>query len=278
MNYMEVICQVAPREPWADLLIDELASMGFESFEETELGFNAYVAGNELGFDLQRHLKEIDDERFTFSYEIREVGGKNWNEEWEKNFHPIWVEQKLLIRAPFHSASPDGEELVIMPRMSFGTGHHASTWLMLAEMMTEDFTNQEGLDMGCGTGILGIYASKKGAKSVLAVDNYPDAVSNAKDNILENRVTGVIAEVGDIDRLENTHFDFILANINRNVLLEHMPVYATCLRENRSLFTSGFLVKDLLEIYHRALSFGLQLRAIREKQNWVMARFEKRPV
>ncbi|MCB9447797.1 MAG: 50S ribosomal protein L11 methyltransferase [Flavobacteriales bacterium] len=274
---MEVVCQVDPRDPWTDLLIDELGELGFESFEETDAGCKAYFKGDQLPVDVREALTGIASDRFSLQYEINLIDGKNWNEEWEKNFHPIRVEDICLIRAPFHEPASRGMELVIMPRMSFGTGHHASTWLMVREIMELDLEGKEVLDMGCGTGILAILAGKKGAKSVLGIDNYPHAIVNSEENAATNGVTNVVFEVGDVDRLENTGFDFIFANINRNVLLEHLPQYAASLRSNGSLLISGFLSKDLMELYRKAKEQGLSLFGLRERQNWVVARFEKRP-
>jgi len=249
--------------------------LGAESMMETEQGLEVYLPEsefdeNQLNAILERYGTE------NISYEVTRVATRNWNEEWEKNYDPIRVEDKCLVRASFHSPAPDiPYEIIINPRMSFGTGHHATTYLMLSIQLELDHQGKRVLDAGCGTAILAIMAEKRGALEVIAYDNNSWTIENAPENLELNSCSRTSIMEGTIDTLNlSGKFDIILANINKNVLLEEMSSYVSYLMKPGVLILSGFYEQDAQELRHLAASLGLIFREKAVKNDWAALVFD----
>jgi ribosomal protein L11 methyltransferase len=267
-----------PYESWiADLLMGEMAGLGFDTFEETTEGFEAYIPENlyrEEPLDALFSLWEADC-RISRVAEIIEA--RNWNEVWEKNyFQPLVIQDKVVVRAPFHQSYPACPiEIIIEPKMAFGTGNHETTSLVMETMLEMDFTGKSVLDMGCGTGILAILASKLGAREVTAIDNDPWSFEATSENILLNKTLNVKPLTGDSASLKNTKFHTILANIQKNVILKDLEHYYSVLLPGGKLVVSGFFEGDLPEIRLKAGSYGLKSGAYKIKNNWIAAVLER---
>ncbi|MCB9186898.1 MAG: 50S ribosomal protein L11 methyltransferase [Flavobacteriales bacterium] len=276
MAHAVLAIAVSPQEPGRDIVISELTDIGFEGFLETDEGVDAYIEEAELDLDAVKEvLSRIRDAEFEVSYSTSVAEEKNWNEEWEKNFDPVEIKDLCRIRAPFHEPRSGFKlEIVIMPKMSFGTGHHATTSLMTEYLMT---TKVEGplLDMGSGTAVLAIVAHKLGVKDITAIDIDDWAFENAPENCELNDIDDIVILQGDASLLGKKKFNTVLANINRNVLLEDIPKYVDVLNTNGQLFVSGFYSEDLNMIRDVAQKAGLIFNGNLEKNNWVSARFIK---
>ena len=276
MDYIELRVQ-APRE-LADILVAELAEVGFNTFEDNDEGFCAYIDEDQFNPDAVAEVMSRYEGLGELEYSHRTITRQNWNAEWEKNFQPLVIADRVSVRAPFHAPRPDLQyEIVIMPRMSFGTGHHDTTALMITNQLDIDHQGKRVLDMGCGTGILAVMAVHLGAASVLAVDVEPWTAENAADNAQENHVQDrVEARLGDITALAGEEpFDIILANINRNVLLEDMAAYAQYLKPGGPILFSGFYEDDLPLIREAAERAGFRYESHRTQNHWVSAVFRK---
>lgn len=272
MNYKEVVFFDTDAEK-SEILIAYLSGIGFDTFEEVEDTLKAYIP--ETAYDPEKFEAEITSRFQSLSYSMSTIAQQNWNEVWEKNFEPMQIGD-VYVRAPFHPAKPDaGFELVIEPKMSFGTGHHATTSLMILEMLKTDFSNKEVLDMGCGTSLLAILASKLGAKSILAIDIDDWAVENSKENCSRNGVSNCEVLKGDAALLPGKWFDMMLANINRNVLLTDMKTYASALKERGEIIFSGFYEGDMGLIRESAESHGLHFMNSDVMNQWAVMRFRK---
>lgn len=275
MKYIEVEFTFDPQEIDGEVVLAEISELPFESFAEEEGKILAYAQEDE--FDLQlltdfQWLKENPVEA-----KQNEINDINWNEEWEKNFDPIEVSDNCIVRATFHDVKKSYKyDLLIDPKMSFGTGHHATTYLVLKNMFNFDFKDAEVLDMGAGTGVLAVLAIQLGAKHALAIDNNPWAFENASDNVKLNNCEGKITvEIGESELIENKTFDFILANINRNVILADLPQYEQSLAENGVLLVSGIMNHDVQHVLNKAKEVGLVLDSMEEKDNWNLFVFKK---
>jgi ribosomal protein L11 methyltransferase len=278
MDYVEITALVDPPQPWSDLLIAEMADIGFESFEENLRGFKAYIPSADFNEEKLRAVTLPEDEakNVKFSFTIKKIDNENWNQVWESNFEPVDVDKQCYIRAPFHQPKPDYPfEIIIEPKMSFGTGHHETTTLMVQWMLETDFRGKHVLDMGCGTGILAILAAKKGADPVLAIDNYPYAWENTIENAARNQTPNIRVELGDATLLGKETFDIILANITKNVLLEDMEVYASVLKPGGELYISGFFADDMKDITEKAAGFGIHALASKQNKEWVAVKLLK---
>tara|TARA_B100001778_G_scaffold30965_1_gene22433 strand:- start:2156 stop:2989 length:834 start_codon:yes stop_codon:yes gene_type:complete len=277
MDYQKIQIKIQPRTPWVDVFIDELGDLGCDSFEETENGFNAYIPGNELNDDLIKHLKTLvqrNDLDFEFSCE--EIPSKNWNEIWESSFEPIIVGDWCSILAPFHKNVYNTKyTIIIKPQMSFGTGHHETTFMMVETMKSVDLKNKKLLDMGTGTGILAILGRKLGADYVEAIDISDDAIKNCAENASINNVN-LVTKLGGKEQIENKKYDVILANINRNILLDQMSLYSEKLNTNGNLLLSGFLASDEEIILTSASQNNLHLVHKKNKENWLCLAFIKK--
>lgn len=275
-DFLVVHLVVMPQEPTREILIALLSGEGYDSFEETEDGLKAYILIKDFKAAVLENLPYLQQENITWSYTTEPLSTINWNEEWERNYQPVFVDKDLHIRAPFHPAKEGFKhEIVIEPKMSFGTGHHQTTRLMATLMFKLSWHHEVVLDMGTGTGVLAILAEKLGAEKVLAIDNFDWAAENTKENAQRNNCTKVEAKLGDATHLEGLEFTSILANINRNVLLEDMPAYASTLKAGGKLIMSGFLSKDFDKINSLALRLGFELKDKIELQNWLCCYYQK---
>ncbi len=278
MRYSEVIFTCKGGADWQqDLLIHELAARGFDTFEPREEGFAAYIASEQLDLQSLESLLIHQPAGFDVMYEIREILPRNWNEVWESNFEPVVIADRCYVRATFHeprSAYP--YEIVIDPKMAFGTGHHQTTSLMVQYMLNADFQGRRVLDMGCGTGILAILAVKLGADEVLAIDNDPVCVASVEENKLRNDAAGIETKCGSVEWIDSRRFDTILANINRNILLDQMNAYAQSLAIHGELYISGFYQGDDLEVLKGAAADnGLTYQSYKELDGWAAGYFIK---
>jgi ribosomal protein L11 methyltransferase len=276
-NYIELVFTVLAGEEYvSDVLMNSLAEIGFDSFDQNELGFRAYIPSHLFSEDnVQEALMEFKDQ-FTFSYEINLIPYKNWNEVWESNFPSITIGDRLYIYADFHEVKEYPYQIKIHPKMAFGTGHHETTFQMAEVMLDIDFNNKDVLDMGCGTGILAILAHLKGAKHLTAIDNDPIAADSCLENAELNNMKDAEIFCGDASSLEGKNFDIILANINRNILLNDMEAYANSLRNGGTILFSGFYTEDLEMIKESAERNGMYYQQHQHKNNWVVATFKKR--
>ncbi len=278
MNYIEVTATVQPNEPWTDLLITELADIGFESFEENAQGFKAYIRTED--FDQNKlnaiSLTKEESKNVHFSFSVKKIDNENWNQVWESNFDSVDIENKCYIRAPFHPSKPDYPyEIIIEPKMSFGTGHHETTTLMVQWALETEFKGKEVLDMGCGTGILAILAQMKEAQRVVAIDNYIYAFENTQENVKRNQATCIQVLHGDATLLGSDLFDIILANITKNVLMEDLKTYSSVLKPGGFLFISGFFESDMQELNQEAIQQGLKFINNKRNKEWTAVKYQK---
>ena len=282
MNYIEVNYKISPySENIADAIISELGDIGYESFSYTDTGFNAYIQIDQFDILNIENLETVEffSNNFDIQTTIKEIEQQNWNKLWEDNFTPIIVDNKIQVRAKFHPADPDIKyDIIIEPKMSFGTGHHSTTALMLGMILDKKnkIEHKKVLDMGCGTAILSIMASKVGAAHVLGIDIDEWAYHNAFENINNNNLNNIDIKIGDATLLKNEdNFDIILANINRNILLEDMHNYIDRLNSNGYLIMSGFYLQDLAMIQAKAEELGLKFEHYKEENQWTSASFYK---
>lgn len=278
MKYTAVNFVSTDIQDWQkDLLIAELAEIGFDTFEDTDEGFAGYIPSANLDIQALETLLLAQTGEFNVDYQINDVKEENWNALWESNFNPIVVDDACYVRATFHDAKPEYTyEIVIDPKMSFGTGHHQTTSMMLSYILENNFQNEKVLDMGCGTGILAILAAKKGAKHILAVDYDNICVDSVKENSELNGITNIESQLGSKEVIVGNKFDTILANINRNILLDQMSTYADNLDSKGELYISGFYEEEDLPILRKCceeLSFTFVSHKVLDK--WCAAKFIK---
>ena len=271
--FLEFKFTVNPLQPAVDILIAELAALGFDSFLETQDGLLAYVKKELWNPVNLRNVHILANEDFDIDYEVSEIEQLNWNEQWEKNFDPINVDNQCVVRAPFHEKQDVAYDIVITPKMSFGTGHHETTHMMLQLVLALDFKDKSVLDMGCGTGVLAILAAMKGARSVDAIDIDNWSYQNALENVSGNDCEQIKVLEGDVNLLTDQHYDIILANINRNILLSDISVYVGHLKKGGVLLLSGFYKEDIALISKECLAHGLSFQENVEKNNWVAAKY-----
>lgn len=271
MNYIELSIEVTPLVPGRDILIAELAEIGFESFVEFELGVNAYIQENLFNEDEMKQLFSFNSSEFKVSYHQKRIEDQNWNEVWEKNFEPINVNQQCYIRAPFHEKKSNIEyDIVIEPKMSFGTGHHETTYLMIEELLKMEVKSKKILDMGCGTGVLAILTEKLGASEIVAIDIDEWAYENTVENIKTNYCSKIKTLLGGADCIAPHKFDIVIANINRNILIKDMGKYADSLCSNGHLLLSGFFDSDTEILINHAEKLQLKLKSKSIKNEWTL--------
>ena len=266
---------IAPLELGSEILIAELGEKAFESFIETETGVSAFVQKELWDTNILEDIQILSNPEFKIEYTFEEIEQVNWNEEWEKNFEPIDVDGKCHVRAPFHEKTSAEYDIVIEPKMSFGTGHHETTHMMIQHILETDFTNKKTLDMGCGTAILAILAEMKGAQPIDAIDIDNWCYLNSIENAERNNCKHISVYEGDASLLDGKKYDVIIANINRNILLNDMQQYVACLNENGILFLSGFYTEDIPVISESCTSKGLTYVKQFERNNWVALKFVK---
>lgn len=274
-NYFEFHFTIDPVQPASEILIAELGYLGFESFVENDDGITAYIPEEEYEEDIFAGVHILQSEDFKISYEQKEIERVNWNEEWEKNFTPILVDDICSVRAPFHE-KPDTEfDIVIEPKMSFGTGHHATTHMMIQHILKNDWEGKSVLDMGSGTGVLAILTAMKGAKTIDAIDIDNWCYVNTLENIGRNDCEHINVEEGGAELLEGREYDIIIANINLNILLRDLPIYEKCLKKDGDIYLSGFYENDLPEMQNACKDLGLRYIEHFERNEWVAAKFSR---
>ena len=278
MQYIQVTFTFDKIEAYQqDLLINELAEIGFNTFEDAENGFAAFIDFQDYSkANLTAALSQFEGE-FTYTYTVAEIAARNWNEEWEKNFEPLIISNDCYVRATFHAAQPQyAYEIVIDPKMAFGTGHHQTTTMMMQYILSFDVKDKTVLDMGCGTGILAILASKKGAKTLVAIDYDEICYQSTLENAALNDIKNITAVCGGKEAIPATSFDVILANINRNILLDQIATYATVLNSKGSIFFSGFYESpDLEMIIAECGKYDIVYTTHQKNGDWVAAHFTK---
>ncbi len=276
MNYIQLSLIVSPlNEDTTDVISYQLGDIGYDSFIATDNGLDAYIPVSNFSTDKLDELLNNLLIDVKVVYEFKTLEDKNWNKEWEKNyFSPLVVSDKCLVRSSFHPVNQVYEyEIIIDPKMAFGTGHHQTTYLMLQEILKSDLKNKSVLDMGCGTAVLAIIAAKMGASRLVAIDFDEWAYNNAKENIVLNSQADI--EVGTADQIENEEFEYIFANINRNVLLQDIQQYAKSLKANGTLIMSGFYLDDVPEIKLECEKNNLTFLNLEQKDNWTVVVFTK---
>jgi ribosomal protein L11 methyltransferase len=276
MEYTEVDIRLNPVAPFADILVARLNEIEFESYAEDETGVKAYVQTHLLDKNAVNEIITKMQQLTDLSFTILKVKQENWNKKWESNFQPVHINDKCVIRAHFHDAFPDVEqEIIITPKMSFGTGHHETTSLVMNEMFGIDFTTKSILDMGSGTGILAILAAKLGASSLVGIDFDEWACKNAVENAGLNSVSNIDFIHGDADAIGAAKFDIILANINRNIILQDIAVYVGAMNEQSQILFSGFLKEDIPLILEKSEQLGLELVVSKHKNKWQMLHLKR---
>ena len=278
MDYIKLELNINPKKPWTEIIINDLAEIGFESFTEEDSKLQAYIPVNEF------NKEEIDIIADRYKRESCEISFKkvviphqNWNETWESDFSPVEVDKKLIIDAPFHDINTSEYEhsVVIQPQMSFRTGHHQTTYLLSKAILDLDIKNKSVLDVGTGTGILGILAAKLGAKDIFGTDIETGACENAVENIERNEVTNFTVKEGDIDVVPEQEFDIIFANINKNVLKAHLPSYSVRSHKDGLLLLSGFFESDISELEEAAKKSKFNLHDSLTYETWAVMILKK---
>jgi ribosomal protein L11 methyltransferase len=265
--YIELDVHTKGNRQINDLLTALLAEEGFDSFTEEQRNLQAFAPREQ--FNEERVKQVLDAHAPDCYWELKQIEPQNWNAQWEAQFEPIEINDQCRIRAPFHEPANDGRmELIIEPRMSFGTGHHATTRLVCQSLFTLDVKGKNVLDMGCGTGVLGILALKLGAASCVGIDIETWSAENAAENAAINGVS-MSCLAGDASLLEGKKFDLILANINRNILVRDLPQYAASLNTGGTIVLSGFLVTDEPVIHEAYTATGLKCSGRREEEGWL---------
>ena len=271
--YIGYYFKVKPLIPGVEILIAELGYAGFESFVETEEGVTAYIQKDECYNNILDDIQILSSDEFEISFTHEEIEQTNWNEEWEKNFKPIVVDNICSVRAPFHDKPNTTYDIVIEPKMSFGTGHHETTHMMIQHILNTDFENKSVLDMGCGTGVLAILTEMKGANAIDAIDIDNCCYLNSLENVERNNCKYISVFEGDASLLVDKSYDIIIANINRNILLKDISIYSSCLAKNGILLLSGFYNNDIPVIEAECGEYKLKLDETLQRNNWVSLKF-----
>lgn len=278
MDYNKITIKINPFEEWLrDVLTAQLGEIGFDSFLETETGVEAYIPVAHYNENsLFQVIKSFEDD-FSFDVINEIIKSQNWNEVWEKNyFKPLLIKNECVVRAPFHTDFPKAKyEIIIEPNMAFGTGNHETTTMMIETILENKMENRNILDMGCGTGILGILASKKGAKKITAIDIDEWSYTGAKENARLNQIENMEVKLGDAHLLGSEKFDIIFANIHKNVLINDMPAYSKVLKPDGMLVMCGFYTDDIPDIKAKAENLGLKDAGFKSNNNWVAYSFVK---
>lgn len=279
MKYLEIKLSITPFEPWKEIYTSIMADAGCDSFMDgdSDNELLCYIPEKDYNKDtIDDILQKPEFPEVTIAYEVREMEDKDWNAAWEADYEPVMIDGRCNIRAPFHKPVPEAEfDIVIEPKMSFGTAHHATTAQMVSYLLDTDVAGKDVLDMGSGTAVLAILASLKNARKVTAIDIDEWAYRNGIENAHHNNCHNVEVLLGDAALLGNNNYDIILANINRNILLQDIPTYAKCMNDNAALFLSGFYEEDLPAIRYCCATNGLKYEDHKSLNKWVAARFLK---
>ena len=271
--YLGYHFRVEPKELGSEILVAELGELPFESFVESEFGVTAYIQKQLWSESILDDVQILHSPEFVISYTVEEIEQVNWNEEWEKNFEPINVDGICHVRAPFHPKTDAQFDIVIEPKMSFGTGHHETTHMMIQHLLEMDVAGMKTLDMGCGTAILAILAEMKGAKPIDAIDIDNWCYLNSIENAERNNCKNITVYEGDAALLKDKKYDLIIANINRNILLNDMQSYVDCLLPNGTILFSGFYEEDIPFIDASCVEKGLTYVKKLERNNWVSLKY-----
>lgn len=271
--YLGYHFSIDPKAIGSEILIAELGELPFESFTESETGIVAYIQKQFWFETILEEVQILSNPEFKITYKVEEIEQVNWNEEWEKNFEAIDVDGNCHVRAPFHPKTEAQYDIVIEPKMSFGTGHHETTHMMIQHLLETDVTNKKTLDMGCGTAILAILAEMKGAQPIDAIDIDNWCYQNSIENAERNNCKTISVYEGDASLLRDKKYDLIIANINRNILLNDMQSYVDCLNQNGILLLSGFYTEDIPYIDASCTEKGLTFVKKIERNNWVSLKY-----
>ncbi len=278
MDYNKITITITPFQDWLrDVLSSQMAEIGFDSFVDIEGGFEAFIPDqNYLEENLNLILAAFSED-FSFATKSELIKDRNWNEEWEKNyFKPLVIGGECMIRAPFHTEYPNAKyEIVIEPNMAFGTGNHETTATIIESILQNELGGKTILDMGCGTGILSILASMKGAEHITAIDIDKWSYEGTRDNAKLNNIQNIDVKLGDATLLGDRSFDLIFANIHKNILLDDMPSYYEVLNSGGTLIMSGFYREDIPDVKAKAEILGMKDAGFVEKNNWVAHSFTK---
>ena len=277
MNYIQITLDISPKQPWTEIITQELAEIEFDSFTEEKKLLQAYISEDLFNKELFDSLIEeyiLNDINIEFKIDL--IPSQNWNALWESDYEQVTIDKKLLIRAPFHAADETFEMAIeIQPQMSFGTGHHQTTYLLSKHLLDVDFNNKMVLDVGTGTGVLGILASNLGAKAVFGTDIEEGAVENAIENCERNSTKNFKVIKGDIDLVPKDKYDVVIANINKNVLKRHMKDYSKLTRDSGLLFLSGFFETDVSELTNHAALYKFETIESFTKETWAVIKLKK---
>lgn len=272
--YIRYDFNLQPRDPWADVLMAQLGAVGFESFVDTNTGIEAYVPEDGWDESMLSSVDLLSSEMVEIIYSAQRIEQVNWNAKWEQHFEPILVGEDCAVRAPFHESFNRPYEIVIEPKMSFGTGHHETTFMMMEHLMEMDLDGQSVLDMGCGTAVLAILAKMRGATHLEAIDIDNWCVENSLENCQRNNAANIRVILGGAEAIPaDAKYDLIIANINRNILLDDMPTYVAHLNSGGCILFSGFYTADLDLIKAQASQLGMEYVNHRTKNDWVAAKF-----
>ena len=266
---------IAPVYPGNEILVAQLSNLGFEGFIEKSDGIEAYIMDKYYKESLLEEVQILRNTKFSIQFSFKKVEPINWNSKWESSYDPVIVNNKCIVKAPFHQTFGYDYEIIIHPKMSFGTGHHETTNMMIQLILDNQLLNKSILDVGCGTAILSILAEKRGAQSIYAVDIDEWSYENSLENIKLNKCKKINIFKGDIYLVKHKKFDVIMANINRNILLEQIPQYVSCLNDDGFLFLSGFFEDDVSKFKLKIASLNLTLCSKISKNGWVAIKLKK---
>lgn len=277
MDYLELDITLDPIIPWREVLISQLAEIGFESFTEEKHGLKAYIPEKEFNENsLGALLSPARAMDVNIDYTTNVIKHQNWNAKWESDFSPVKVDNDLVIKAPFHNIEESFRfEILIEPQMSFGTGHHDTTYLLCKNMLQMDWTDKKVLDVGTGTGVLAILAQFLGASAIVGTEIDPGSFENAIDNVKKNNVESIELLPVDIDAVTTKDFDVIIANINKNVLKRHLPFYKEKIKKNGILMMSGFFASDIDELNEHAVANDFALVKQYTQNEWAVVKYKK---
>jgi len=272
MNYIELSFVILDRDHLSDIIVSKLNEIEFESYVETEDGVNAYI--QEQLYNKEKLNLVLSDLQnlFSFDYSIKDIKQENWNSKWEESFEPVEINEQCVIRAQFHEKVDCEYEIIITPKMSFGTGHHETTFLMMNEIFSLNFKGKSVLDMGCGTGVLAILSKMLGSATTLGIDIDEWSYDNSKENAKLNNVESIEFLLGDVSSITG-NFDIVLANINRNIILSDIDKYIDAMNKNSDILLSGFLLGDVEIIREKAESLGLSFISHKNKNKWNLLHF-----